>query len=94
MHIGVCTQSQITRESLDNKREYEHYRKATAEDIELLLNTVEQSPVDLGDEFGRWTAERLATYLTDQTGIELSSSQGAEDNKRKKSIVTFGQNMT
>ena len=57
------------------KREYEHYRKATPEYIELLLKTVEQSPSDLGYEFGRWTAERLATYLTEQTGIDLSSSQ-------------------
>lgn len=62
-------------ESLHNKREYEHYRKATTEYIELLLKTVEQSPPDFGYEFGRWTAERLATYLTEQTGIDLSSSQ-------------------
>ena len=71
-------------ETLHNKREYEHHRKATPEYIELLLKTVEQSPADLGYEFGRWTAERLATYLTEQTGIELSSSQGAEDIKEKK----------
>lgn len=50
--------------SLHNKRDYEHYRKATTEYIELLLKTVEQKPSDLGYEFGRWTAERLATYLT------------------------------
>ena len=49
-------------ETLHNKREYEHYRKATAEFIELLLKTVDQSPADLGYEFGRWTAERLTTY--------------------------------
>src|SRR4028118_2155762 len=71
-------------ESLHNKREYEHYRKATPEYIELLLKTVEQSPSDLGYEFGRWTAERLATYLTEQTGIELSSSQVRRILKRKK----------
>ena len=62
-------------ETLHNKREYEHYRKATHEYIELLLKTVEQEPSALGYEFGRWTAERLATYLTESTGIELSSSQ-------------------
>ncbi len=71
-------------ETLHNKREYEHYRKATLEYIELLLETVERKPSDLGYEFGRWTAERLATYLTQRTGIELSSSQGAEDIKAKK----------
>ena len=71
-------------ESLHNKREYEHYRKATTEYIELLLKTVEQSPSVLGYEFGRWTAERLATYLTEKTGIELSSSQVRRILKRKK----------
>ncbi|MDV2996795.1 MAG: IS630 family transposase ISNpu2 [Chroococcidiopsis sp. SAG 2025] len=71
-------------ESLHNKREYEHYRKATSEYIELLLKTVEQPPSELGYEFGRWTAERLATYLTEQTGIELSSSQVRRILKRKK----------
>lgn len=83
-HIGVCTEKSDNLESLHNKREYEHYRKATTESIELLLKTVEQSPSALGYEFGRWTAERLATYLTEKTGIELSSSQGAEDIKAKK----------
>ena len=70
--------------TLHNKREYEHYRKATPDYIELLLKTVEQSPVDLGYEFGRWTAERLATYLTEKTGIDLSSSQVRRILKRKK----------
>lgn len=71
-------------ESLHNKREYEYYRKATTEYIELLLKTVERTPSDLGYEFGRWTAERLATYLTEQTGIELSSSQVRRILRRKK----------
>ena len=69
---------------MHNQREYEHYRKATTEYIELLLKTVEQSPSDLGYEFGRWTAERLATYLTELTGIDLSSSQVRRILKRKK----------
>lgn len=71
-------------ETLHNRREYEHYRKATPEYIELLLKTVELTPSDLGYEFGRWTAERLATYLTEVTGIELSSSQVRRILKRKK----------
>lgn len=71
-------------DSLHNKREDEHYRKAPKEYIELLLKTVERSPADLGYEFGRWTAERLATYLTEQTGIDLSSSQVRRILKRKK----------
>ncbi len=71
-------------ETLHNKREYEHHRKATPKYIELLLKIVEQEPSDLGYEFGRWTAERLATYLTEQTGINLSSSQVRRILKRKK----------
>ncbi len=71
-------------DTLHNKREYEHYRKATAEYIELLLKTVDSQPSDNGYEFGRWTAERLATYLTEKTGIELSSSQVRRILKRKK----------
>ena len=54
-------------ESLHNKREDEQNRKATPEYIELLLKTVDREPSDLGYEFGRWTAERLATYLTTAT---------------------------
>ena len=71
-------------ETLHNKRDYEHYRKATPEYIELLLKTVAQEPSSLGYAFGRWTAERLATYLTEQTGIELSSSQVRRILRRKK----------
>ncbi|PSB30640.1 IS630 family transposase [Chlorogloea sp. CCALA 695] len=78
-------------ESLHNKREYEHYRKATSEYIELLLKTVEQSPSDLGYEFGRWTAERLATYLTMATGLKLSSSQVRRILKRKKYSYTWAK---
>ena len=71
-------------ETLHNKRESEHYRKATTEYVELLLTTVDKHPSNLGYEFGRWTAERLATYLTEKTGIELSSSQVRRILKRKK----------
>lgn len=38
----------------------------------------------MGYEFGRCPAERLATYLTEQTGIDLSSSQVGRMLKRKK----------
>jgi len=71
-------------ETLHNKRESEHYRKATPEYIELLLKTIDTKPSSFGYEFGRWTAERLATYLTEKTGIDLSSSQVRRILKRKK----------
>lgn len=71
-------------ESLHNKREQESYRKATPEYIKILLETVEKSPFELGYEFGRWTGERLATYLALATGIKLSGSQVRRILKRKK----------
>ena len=78
-------------ETLHNKRDYEHYRKATPEYIELLLKTVVQEPSSLGYAFGRWTAERLTTYLTEQTGIALSSSQVRRILKRKKYSYIWGK---
>jgi hypothetical protein len=52
-----------------------NYRKATVEYIKILLETIDKNPQEMGDDFGRCTAKRLATYLTEPTGIELSSSQ-------------------
>jgi transposase len=69
--------------SLHNKREQEHYRKATWEYIQLLLETIDKEPQELGYEFGRWTGERLATHLASKTGIELSSSQASRILKKK-----------
>ena len=60
---------------LRNKREQDNYRKVTPEYLKILLETVEKEPSELGYEFGRWTEERLATYLVEQTGIQLSGSQ-------------------
>lgn len=70
--------------SLHNKRSQESYRKATPEYLKLLLETVEKEPNELGYEFGRWTGERLATYLAEPTGIHLSGSQVRIILKRKK----------
>ena len=53
--------------SLENKREQEHYRKATWEYIQLLLETIDKEPQELGYEFSRWMGERLATYLASKT---------------------------
>lgn len=78
-------------DSLRDKREQGNYRKATEEYIELLQNVVEKNPSDFGYEFGRWTGERLSTYLSEQTGIKLSSKQISRI-LQKKTTVTFGQN--
>lgn len=74
----------MMRESLHNRREQESYRKATPEYILMLLEVVEQDPQEKGYEFGRWMGERLATYLAEITGIELSGSQVRRILKRKK----------
>ena len=58
----------------------------------LLLKTAEKEPEELGYEFGRWTAKRLATYLEEITGIKLSSSQVTRI-LEKKSTFIFGQNI-
>ena len=41
----------------------ENHKKATDKYIEILLETIEKDPQELGDNFGRGTAQRLATYL-------------------------------
>jgi transposase len=50
-------------ESLRDGREQGNYQKATPVYIQLLMKTIEKAPDELGYEFGRWTAARLATYL-------------------------------
>lgn len=79
-------------ESLKDERMSGNYHKATEEYIDLLLKTVDIDPEELGYEFGRWTAKRLATYLDEKTGIKLSSSQ-VRRILAQKSTFTFGQNI-
>lgn len=62
-------------ESLKDERMRGNHKKATDKYIEILLETVDKEPQELGYEFGRWTAKRLATYLESITGIQLSGSQ-------------------
>ena len=71
-------------ESLKDQRSKGNYRKATAEYIEQLLVVVEQSPSELGYEFGRWTTARLATHLEQKTQIQLSSVQVGRLLRQKK----------
>ena len=73
-------------ESLQDRRRTREYRKATPAYLEELLKTVEKEPADLGYEFGRWTGERLGTYLSEKTGIKLTGSQIRKILKRKKYV--------
>jgi transposase len=59
-------------ESLIDERMKENHKKATDNYIKLLLETIEIEPQELGSDFVRWTAQRLATYLEKSTEIKLS----------------------
>lgn len=78
-------------ESLQDKRGRGNYRKATPEYIKILIETIEKEPSELGYEFGRWTGERLATYLAQKTGIELSGSQVRKILKQKKYVYLWAK---
>ena len=73
-----------TIESLEDGRRKREYRKVNQVYIDKLLEIVEEEPSELGYEFGRWTAERLSTYLEKETGLKISSSQVRKILKRKK----------
>jgi transposase len=78
-------------DTLRDKRQQGNYRKATEEYIDLLLKVSEKEPSEFGYEFGRWTVERLSTYLLEQTGIKLSGKQISRI-LEKKSMFIFGRN--
>lgn len=78
-------------ESLKDKRMKGNHQKATEKYIEILLETIEKDPEELGYEFGRWTAQRLATYLEENTGIKLSGSQVRRILKRKKQVYLWSK---
>jgi transposase len=78
-------------ETLKDKRMKGNHIKATEEYINLLLETVEKEPGELGYEFGRWTAKRLATYLEKETGITLSSSQVRRILEKKKYVYLWAK---
>lgn len=71
-------------ESLKDKREQGNHRKVTELYVELLLDVLEKEPSELGYEFGRWSGERLATYMAEQTGIKLSGKQVRRILEQKK----------
>ena len=76
-------------ESLKDERMKGNHQKATEKYIEILLETIEKEPQELGYEFGRWSAQRLATYLEEVTGIKLSGSQVRRILARKKYVYLW-----
>src|SRR6476469_9529353 len=75
--------------SLKDERMRGNNKKATDKYIEILLETIDKDPEELGYEFGRWTAQRLATYLENLTGIQLSGSQVRRILDRKKYVYRW-----
>jgi transposase len=78
-------------ESLRDGREQGNYQKATSVYIELLMETIEKAPEELGYEFGRWTTARLATYLAEITGIQLSGEQVRRILHKKKYVYLWAK---
>ncbi|HEY9709647.1 MAG TPA: IS630 family transposase [Oculatellaceae cyanobacterium] len=78
-------------ESLKDERMRGNHKKATDKYIEILLETIDKEPQQLGYEFGRWTAKRLATYLGNITGIELSGSQVRRILEKKKYVYLWAK---
>ena len=71
-------------ELLHDERKKGNHQKVTKEYIELLMQIIEKEPSELGYEFGRWSTARLATYLAEVTGIELSGEQVRRILEKKK----------
>jgi transposase len=78
-------------ESLKDERMRGNHKKATDKYIEILLETIDKEPEELGYDFGRWTAKRLATYLETITGIQLSGSQVRRILERKKYVYRWAK---
>jgi transposase len=78
-------------ESLKDKRMKGNHQKATEKYIEILLKTIEKDPEELGYKFGRWSAQRLAIYLEEETGIKLSGSQVRRILKRKNYVYLWAK---
>ena len=55
------------------------------------MEVIDKDPEELGYEFGRWTAQRLATYLEGETGIKLSGSQIRRILKSKKYVYIWAK---
>ncbi|PPS41230.1 helix-turn-helix domain-containing protein [Chroococcidiopsis sp. TS-821] len=70
-----CTHSEPDNlDSMKDQRQNGNYRKATAEYIDRLMEVVQKKPSELGLPFENWSGERLATYLAQETGIDLTGA--------------------
>ena len=90
--VKVCVHGDPENlESLQDGRKQGNYQKATPAYIQLLMETIEKAPAELGYEFGRWTTARLATYLAGETGIQLSGEQVRRILNKKKYVYLWAK---
>jgi len=68
-----------------------NYQKATPEYVNKLMEVIDKDPEELGYEFGRWTAQRLATYLEGETGNKVKRKSNKKNIKIKKVCVYLGK---
>ncbi|MEG4249032.1 winged helix-turn-helix domain-containing protein [Microcoleus sp. Pol10D4] len=59
--------------------------------IEILLTTIERDSQELGDDFVRWTAQRLAIYLEKSTKRKLSGGKVRRKLKKKKYVYLWAK---
>ncbi len=78
-------------ESLKDKRMRGNHQKATEQYIESLVKLAKKRPQELGYQWGRWSAQKLATHLAQTTGIKLSGSQVRRILTRKKVRLHLGK---
>src|SRR4028118_1780775 len=78
-------------ETLKDERMKGNHKKATDKYIEILLGTIDKEPQELGYDFGRWTSQRLATYLEKTTGIKLSGAQIRRILEQKKYVYIWAK---
>lgn len=71
-------------ETLKDKRANGNNRKVTESYLEMLLETTNKHPLELGYDFKRWTAKKLAAHLAKTTGIKISCSQVRNILEKKK----------
>jgi transposase len=62
-------------DSFRDKRQEGNRQKVTEEYVELLQRAINKLPSELGLEWKKWTTAKLAEYLFERTGIQLSGEQ-------------------
>ncbi len=73
----------INLASLRDERMKANHKKATDEYREILLETINKAPESLGYEFGKWTAQRLATSKREEHRSKIKLLTNSPDSRAK-----------